>query len=76
MERYLVAVNVIGFVYSGFQASCLAYYLATGNYVISSPLRYYFNFSIDQASYFPCIMLHLVFIGFLFLFFCIRQFAG
>ncbi|XP_027169156.1 CASP-like protein 4A3 [Coffea eugenioides] len=46
--RYLVGVNVIGFVYSGFQACCLAYYLATGNHVISSPLRYFFDFFMDQ----------------------------
>ncbi|KAL3529592.1 hypothetical protein ACH5RR_008914 [Cinchona calisaya] len=46
--RYLVAVNVVGFVYSGFQACCSAYNLATGNHVISNPPCYYFDFSMDQ----------------------------
>lgn len=47
--RYLVAVNVIGFVYSGFQAYDLAYHLATAKHVISSHLRYFFDFAMDQV---------------------------
>ncbi|KAL0356042.1 UNVERIFIED_CONTAM: CASP-like protein 4A3 [Sesamum radiatum] len=33
--RYCLAVNVIGFVYSGFQAYDLAYYLGTGKHIIA-----------------------------------------
>ncbi|CAA0820901.1 CASP-like protein 4A3 [Striga hermonthica] len=46
--RYCLAVNVIGFVYSGFQAYCLAYHLGTEKHVISHHLRYHFDFSMDQ----------------------------
>ncbi|CAI9100908.1 OLC1v1038098C1 [Oldenlandia corymbosa var. corymbosa] len=47
--RYLVAVNVIGFVYAAFQACDLACYLPTGNQIIAIPLRNHFDFSIDQV---------------------------
>lgn len=43
-------MNAIGFVYSFAQASYLAYHLATGEYVFRHPLRYYFDFGMDQAS--------------------------
>ncbi|KAL3642450.1 hypothetical protein CASFOL_013265 [Castilleja foliolosa] len=46
--RYCLAVNVIGFVYSGFQAYDVAYYLGTEKHVISHHLRYHFDFSMDQ----------------------------
>ncbi|KAL2459394.1 CASP-like protein 4A3 [Forsythia ovata] len=46
--RYCVAVNVIGFGYSGFQAYNLTYYLVSGKRVISHYLRYHFDFSMDQ----------------------------
>lgn len=45
-----MSVNAIGFVYSFAQASYLAYHLATGEYVFRHPLRYYFDFGMDQAS--------------------------
>ncbi|KAL2515766.1 CASP-like protein 4A3 [Forsythia ovata] len=46
--RYCLFVNIIGFVYSGFQAFDLAYHLVTGMHVVSDYLRYHFNFSMDQ----------------------------
>ncbi|CAK9138623.1 unnamed protein product [Ilex paraguariensis] len=46
--RYCVAVSVIGFAYSGFQACNLSYHLISGKYIISHPLRYYFDFAMDQ----------------------------
>ncbi|KZV34736.1 hypothetical protein F511_00638 [Dorcoceras hygrometricum] len=46
--RYCLAVNVVGFVYSGFQASNLAYHLGTGKDVIAHHLRHHFDFSMDQ----------------------------
>ncbi|XP_052183073.1 CASP-like protein 4A3 isoform X1 [Diospyros lotus] len=46
--RYCVAVNVIGFVYSGFQACDLAYNLITGKSFIMHHLRYHFDFAMDQ----------------------------
>ncbi|CAI9754633.1 unnamed protein product [Fraxinus pennsylvanica] len=46
--RYSLTMNVIGFVYSGFQACDLAYHLVTGKYVITHQLRYHFDFSMDQ----------------------------
>ncbi|GFP79934.1 CASP-like protein 4a3 [Phtheirospermum japonicum] len=49
--RYCVAVNVIGFVYSCFQAFDLAYHLATGKQVVAYHLRYHFDFTMDQASH-------------------------
>ncbi|KAF7130405.1 hypothetical protein RHSIM_Rhsim10G0022200 [Rhododendron simsii] len=47
--RYCLSVNAIGFVYSFAQASYLAYHLATREYVFRHPLRYYFDFGMDQA---------------------------
>ncbi|KAM3307810.1 CASP-like protein 4A3 [Capsicum chacoense] len=46
--RYLVAVNVIGFVYSAFQAFDLAYSLSTGKHFLSHHMQYHFDFSMDQ----------------------------
>ncbi|KAL7153454.1 hypothetical protein ABFS83_04G169900 [Erythranthe nasuta] len=46
--RYCVAVNVIGFGYSGFQAFDLGYHLGTGKRVISHHLHYHFDFAMDQ----------------------------
>ncbi|OIT02543.1 PREDICTED: CASP-like protein 4A3 [Nicotiana attenuata] len=46
--RYCVAVNVIGFAYSGFQAFDLAYSLATGKHFLSDHMRYHFDFLMDQ----------------------------
>ncbi|XP_059670158.1 CASP-like protein 4A3 [Cornus florida] len=46
--RYAMAVNVIGFVYSGGQACFMAYHLATGKYVSRHQLRYFLDFSVDQ----------------------------
>ncbi|CAI9767336.1 unnamed protein product [Fraxinus pennsylvanica] len=46
--RYCVAMNVIGFGYSGFQAYDLTYHLVSGKHVISHYLRYHFDFSMDQ----------------------------
>ncbi|KAL8042029.1 hypothetical protein ABFX02_09G023400 [Erythranthe guttata] len=46
--RYCLSVNVIGFVYSAFQAYDLAYHLGTEKHVISHHLRYHFDFSMDQ----------------------------
>ncbi|KAG8378918.1 hypothetical protein BUALT_Bualt07G0034600 [Buddleja alternifolia] len=48
--RYCLAVNVIGFVYSAFQAFDLAYYLGTEKHFISHHLRCHFDFSMDQAT--------------------------
>ncbi|KAK4375649.1 hypothetical protein RND71_006326 [Anisodus tanguticus] len=49
-NRYLVAVNVIGFAYSGFQAFDLAYSLASGKHFLSHRMKYHFDFSVDQAN--------------------------
>ncbi|KAJ8753538.1 hypothetical protein K2173_022779 [Erythroxylum novogranatense] len=46
--RYCLSVNVIGFVYSGFQAYDLGYHLVTGKHVIRHHLRRHFNFCLDQ----------------------------
>ncbi|XP_058188267.1 CASP-like protein 4A3 [Rhododendron vialii] len=46
--RYVLSVNAIGFVYSFAQASYLAYHLATREYIFRHPLRYYFDFGMDQ----------------------------
>ncbi|XVF54127.1 hypothetical protein PTKIN_Ptkin05aG0155900 [Pterospermum kingtungense] len=47
--RYCLSVNVIGFVYAGFQAYDLAYYLITQTHVIHHYLREPFDFFIDQV---------------------------
>ncbi|KAH6798971.1 hypothetical protein C2S51_035455 [Perilla frutescens var. frutescens] len=46
--RFCLIVNIMGFVYSGFQAYVLAYNLGTEKHVISHHLRYHFDFSMDQ----------------------------
>lgn len=46
--RYCLAVNVIGFGYSGFQAFDLAYYLGKGKHVFVHHLRHHFDFAMDQ----------------------------
>ncbi|XP_050225709.1 CASP-like protein 4A3 [Mercurialis annua] len=46
--RYCLSVNVIGFVYSGFQAYDLSYHLVTGKHVIRHHLRRHFTFFMDQ----------------------------
>ncbi|WCJ36063.1 CASP-like protein 4A3 [Euphorbia peplus] len=47
--RYCLSVNVIGFVYSAFQACGVSYHLATGKHIIRHHLRCHFDFLIDQA---------------------------
>lgn len=46
--RYCVAVNAIGFAYSGFQAFDLIYNLASRKHFLSRYTRYHFAFSMDQ----------------------------
>ncbi|KAL1810319.1 hypothetical protein ACET3Z_027309 [Daucus carota] len=46
--RYCLSMAVIAFVYSGLQASDLAYHSATGKHIISHHLRYHFDFVMDQ----------------------------
>ncbi|XP_050382144.1 CASP-like protein 4A3 [Argentina anserina] len=46
--RYCLAVNVLGFVYSGIQTYDLVYYFTTGKHVVQHYLRYYFDFLMDQ----------------------------
>ncbi|KAF2308552.1 hypothetical protein GH714_010537 [Hevea brasiliensis] len=58
--RYCMSVNVMGFVYSGLQAYDLAYSLATGKLVSQNQLRYYLDFSLDQASPFPWLLTYLL----------------
>lgn len=48
-DRYCLSMNVIGFVYSAFQAYDVAYYLGTGKHVINHHLRRPFDFFMDQA---------------------------
>ncbi|KAK4750404.1 hypothetical protein SAY87_003886 [Trapa incisa] len=47
--RYCVAMNVIAFVYSGFQACDLAYHLMIGKPIILRNFRCYFDFFMDQV---------------------------
>ncbi|KAI4336133.1 hypothetical protein L6164_014701 [Bauhinia variegata] len=47
--RYCLSMNVIGFVYAGFQACDLAYQLVRGKPVISLTFRYHFDFFMDQV---------------------------
>ncbi|MBA0835461.1 hypothetical protein Goarm_007740 [Gossypium armourianum] len=49
--RYCLAVNVIGFVYAGFQAYDVSYYLVTQTHVIHHYLFPPFEFFMDQASF-------------------------
>ncbi|XP_077244085.1 CASP-like protein 4A3 [Tasmannia lanceolata] len=46
--RYCISATVIGFVYSGFQAYGMAHHFITGEHLIPIPIRYYFDFSMDQ----------------------------
>ncbi|GMI96386.1 hypothetical protein HRI_003307900 [Hibiscus trionum] len=46
--RYCLSVTVIGFVYAGFQAYALAYYLVAQKHVIRHHRRQQFDFSMDQ----------------------------
>lgn len=46
--RYCLSVNVIAFVYSGFQAVDLSYRLISGGHATASLLRYQFDFLMDQ----------------------------
>ncbi|KAG2714515.1 hypothetical protein I3843_03G034400 [Carya illinoinensis] len=46
--RYCMAVNVIGFAYSGLQAYDLVNYITTGKHIVWHPLRRHFDFSMDQ----------------------------
>ena len=48
--RYCLAVNVIGFVYSGLQGCDLAFHLRTGQHALRHHLRYHLDFFMDQAS--------------------------
>lgn len=54
-----MAVNVIAFAYSGFQAYDLVYQLTSGKCKGKQHLRYYFDFSMDQVS--PCFVCIRVF---------------
>ncbi|XWS50967.1 hypothetical protein CRYUN_Cryun12cG0136400 [Craigia yunnanensis] len=49
--RYCLSVNVIGFVYAGFQAYDLAYYLFKQKHVIHHYLRQPFVFFMDQVEF-------------------------
>ncbi|XP_043704878.1 CASP-like protein 4A3 [Telopea speciosissima] len=46
--RYCISVNIIGFVYAGFQAYDMAYHLITAKHIIHHPLRFHLDFSLDQ----------------------------
>ncbi|XP_041008452.1 CASP-like protein 4A3 isoform X1 [Juglans microcarpa x Juglans regia] len=47
--RYCMAVNVVGFAYSGLQAYDLVNYFINGKHIVWHHLRYYFDFSMDQV---------------------------
>lgn len=47
-----MAVNVIGFLYSALQSYDLVYFLSTGKHMILNHFKQYFDFFIDQASFF------------------------
>ncbi|MBA0588215.1 hypothetical protein Gorai_001328 [Gossypium raimondii] len=64
--RYCLSVNVIGFVYAGFQAYALAYHLIMGKHVIRHYLRQHFDFFMDQASFLHFIE-HLIILAYLLL---------
>ncbi|MBA0800910.1 hypothetical protein Gohar_011316 [Gossypium harknessii] len=64
--RYCLSVNVIGFVYAGFQASALAYHLIMRKHVIRHYLRQHFDFFMDQASFLHFIE-HLIILAYLLL---------
>lgn len=46
--RYCLSMTVIGFVYSAFQAYVQTHHLITGKHIIRHPMRYYFDFAMDQ----------------------------
>ncbi|GAB2253124.1 hypothetical protein Droror1_Dr00005971 [Drosera rotundifolia] len=46
---FCLSVNIIAFVYSGFQAFGLAYSLVTGKHVFTHHLRRQFDFVMDQS---------------------------
>ncbi|XP_051133481.1 CASP-like protein 4A3 [Andrographis paniculata] len=46
--RYCLSINVIGFVYAAFQAFDLAKHLRTGRHIFAHPLRFHFDFAMDQ----------------------------
>ncbi|CAL9180562.1 unnamed protein product [Musa hybrid cultivar] len=46
--RYCVSVNVIGFVYSGFQVYAQAHYMMTEKHIIRRPMGDYLDFAMDQ----------------------------
>lgn len=48
--RYCMAVNVIGFAYSGLQVLYDLVHFTTGKDLDRHHHRHYFNFSMDQAS--------------------------
>ncbi|URE49673.1 UPF0497 membrane protein [Musa troglodytarum] len=48
--RYCVSVNVIGFVYSGFQVYAQAHYMMTEKHIIRRPMGDYLDFAMDQVS--------------------------
>lgn len=48
-NRYLLSVNVIGFMYSAFQFSAELHQLFTRKHFISRPIGYCFNLAMDQA---------------------------
>lgn len=47
--RYIVAVNAIGFVYSGLQACDVSYLSATGKRIAGFHLRHHLDFFLDQV---------------------------
>lgn len=50
--RYCLAVNIIAFVYSGFQVIKAVHQLISKKYIVRRPKEYVFEFSVDQASFF------------------------
>lgn len=48
--RFCLSVNILGFIYSAFQAYDVAYHMATEKHVISHHLRYQFDFIMDQIE--------------------------
>ncbi|RWW59107.1 hypothetical protein BHE74_00033969 [Ensete ventricosum] len=48
VKAYCVSVNVIGFVYSGFQVYAQAHYMMTENHIIRRPMGDYLDFAMDQ----------------------------
>ncbi|KAH0466750.1 hypothetical protein IEQ34_003988 [Dendrobium chrysotoxum] len=46
--RYCLSVNVIGFVYAGFQAYAEVHHMSSKKHIIRRPMGNYFNFAMDQ----------------------------